>query len=167
MRLLKRMAAVGAVAMIALPLAACAKNGAAASGGGGLVVGSKSVSSLGSVLVSPKGLTLYHMTPESASKIVCTGQCTSIWPPLLVPSGESGASAGSGVSGSFGTIQRPGGGVQVTFDGMPLYTYSGDSSPGQANGQGIQGIWFAVSASGGSAGGSSSGGKGGYGSGGY
>ena len=75
--------------------------------------------------------------------------------------------SGSGVSGSFGTVQRPGGEMQVTFDGMPLYTYSGDSSPGQANGQGIQGIWFAVSASGGSAGGSSSGGKGGYGTGGY
>ena len=153
MRFLKRMAAIGAVATIALPLAACAKSGAAASGGE-LVIGSKSVSSLGSVLVSPKGLTLYHMTPESASKIVCTGQCTSIWPPLLVPSGDSGASGGSGVSGSFGTVQRPGGEMQVTFDGMPLYTYSGDTGPRQGNGQGIGGVWFAVTTTGQSASGS-------------
>ena len=48
--------------------------------------------------------------------------------------------------GSFGTIKRPEGTLQVSFDGMPLYTFAGDSRPGQANGQGIGGVWFAVKA---------------------
>jgi hypothetical protein len=54
------------------------------------------------------------------------------------------AVAGSGVTGKLGFVIRPGGGIQVTYDGLPLYTYSSDSTPGQANGQGIQGVWFAV-----------------------
>ena len=63
---------------------------------------------------------------------------------------------------------RPDGTTQLTINGMPLYTYSGDSASGQASGQGIQGVWFAVSASGSStsaagSGGSSGGGGGGYG----
>jgi len=53
-----------------------------------------------------------------------------------------------GVSGTFGTIERPEGTTQLTFDGMPLYAYSGDTAPGQANGEGVQGVWFAVTASG-------------------
>ena len=69
-----------------------------------------------------------------------------------------------GTSGTFGTIKRPDGTTQLTFDGMPLYTYSGDSAAGQANGQGVQGVWFAVTPSG-STSGNGSGSGGGYGSG--
>jgi predicted lipoprotein with Yx(FWY)xxD motif len=92
-----------------------------------------------------------------------------VWPPFLLPSGESGASGGSGVSGSFGTVNRPDGRTQITFDGMPLYTYVGDKAPGQATGQNIGGF-LAVSVTGSGAGGSSgspTSGRGGYGGGGY
>jgi predicted lipoprotein with Yx(FWY)xxD motif len=46
--------------------------------------------------------------------------------------------------GSFGLLKRPDGTLQVTYNGMPVYRYAGDSGPGQSNGQGIGGVWFAV-----------------------
>jgi predicted lipoprotein with Yx(FWY)xxD motif len=157
-----------AAAAAAIALAACGKSAGANAGSGGLVVQARSVTGVGPVLVSTSGLTLYHLPSESASNITCTGQCASVWPPFLLPSGDSGASAGSGVSGSFGTVKRPEGGTQVTFNGMPLYTYVGDTAPGQANGQNVGGF-VAVSATGGGAGssGSPTSGRGGYGGGGY
>ena len=88
------------------------------------------------MVVSSKNVTLYHNTQENSGQIVCTGQCASAWPPLLLPSGVS-APTGNGLSGKLGTITRPDGNVQVTFNGFPLYTYSGDSGPGQSNGQRI------------------------------
>jgi predicted lipoprotein with Yx(FWY)xxD motif len=157
------------LALAAVVLAGCAKSGAAASGGANpLVVQARSVSGVGTVLVSTPGLTLYHLAGESASKITCTGQCASVWPPFLLPASNSGASAGSGVSGSFGTVQRPDGGTQITFDGMPLYTYVGDTAPGQAKGQNLNGF-VGVSATGSGAGGTSASptSGGGYGGGGY
>jgi predicted lipoprotein with Yx(FWY)xxD motif len=97
---------------------------------------------LGPILVNAQGFTLYHLTTESAGHIVCTGTCATIWPPLLLPAGSP--TAGPGVTGTLGVVQRPDGRRQVTYNGWPLYTYSGDKSPGQTNGQGIRGIWFAV-----------------------
>ena len=93
-------------------------------------------------------MTLYYDDAESGGSIVCTGSCASIWPPLLLPSGVSAPKAGSGVDASkFGTIDRPDGGTQVTYAGMPLYLFTGDTA-GQATGQGFEGF-FAVTASGG------------------
>jgi predicted lipoprotein with Yx(FWY)xxD motif len=123
-------------------------------------VDSKNISGVGTVLVNAQGFTLYHLKPETSSNIQCTGSCVSTWPPVLLPAGTSAPTGGSGVTGKLGTATRPDGGTQVTYDGFPLYTYSGDTGPGQANGQGIQGVWFAVTASG-------SGGSGGAGGGGY
>jgi len=100
---------------------------------------------VGTILVNAQGFTLYHMKTETASSIQCTGACEGVWPPLLAAGGSP--KPGPGVTGTLGTTPRPGGAVQVTYGGQPLYTYSGDTSPGQANGQGIQGVWFAVTAS--------------------
>jgi len=72
----------------------------------------------------------------------CTGGCAQVWPPLLSPTGKVPASPG--VMGSFGLLKRPDGGLQVTYNGMPLYRYVGDSGPGQSHGQGIGNVWFAV-----------------------
>jgi len=99
--------------------------------------------SLGKVLTGPNGHTLYLLTTEKNGSIGCTGSCAQIWPPLLV-TGSAKPSAGSGAMGSVGTVSRPGGGTQVTYEGHPLYYYASDSASGQANGQGIEGIWFAV-----------------------
>lgn len=95
--------------------------------------------SLGTILVDATGFTLYHNTQDTATKSTCTGSCAAIWPPLLLP---SGVSAPSGVAG-LGTLHTSAG-TQITYHGMPLYTYSADSSAGQTSGNGISGIWFAA-----------------------
>ena len=153
---------VGIASAMLLILTACSKgatsNAGAGSGGGGgsespvpagpVKVSTTSIAGLGSVLVDSNGMTLYYDDQESGGAIVCTGSCASIWPPLLLPSGTSAPKAGSGVDASkFGTIDRPDGGTQVTYAGMPLYLFTGDTA-GQATGQGFE-DFFAVTASGG------------------
>lgn len=141
----------GALALgAALLLAACGGKAAAHSGSGGSSgnqVGTESLKGIGTALVDSRGFTLYHLTTEKNGQIQCTGSCAGVWPPLLVTSGGA-PTAAAGLTGTVATITRPDGGVQVTYNGMPLYTYSGDSGPHQANGQGVQGVWFAVTASG-------------------
>ncbi len=139
----------------ALLLAACAKSTTPSSGAtttspataGAVTIDTGSVSGVGTVLVDAKGFTLYHLKTETPGKIVCTGSCRGLWPPVLLPAGASSAMAGMGLN-SLGTITRPDGGTQVTYKNMPLYRYSGDSAAGQANGQGIENVWFAVTTSG-------------------
>jgi predicted lipoprotein with Yx(FWY)xxD motif len=162
-----RPAGVLSIAIVML-FSACAKSAAPSSGGGGsppsqggsMQISTSSVSGMGTVLVDAKGFTLYYLKTESSGKIMCTGSCASAWPPLLLPAGTTSATAGSGVSGKLGTIARPDGGTQVTYNGFPLYTFTGDQSPGQATGQGVSGfLAMTPSASSGAGGG---GGGGGY-----
>jgi predicted lipoprotein with Yx(FWY)xxD motif len=164
-----RMRWIGAAGVaMALLLAACAKSTGATSGGtspGKATVASAKVPAVGTVLVNAQGFTLYHLKTESSSNIQCTGSCATTWPPVLLPAGATAPTAANGLTGKLGTVARQGGGTQVTYNGFPLYTYSGDTGPGQANGQGIQNVWFAVTATG--SGGSGSGGSGGGGYGGY
>ena len=114
-----------------------------AAGGGTAQIGTRSIPGIGAVLVNSEGLTLYRLTTDTSTKTTCTGDCAQTWPPLLTTNGNAPSSPS--VSGQFGTLKRPDAGVQITFNGMPLYTYAGDSHPGQANGQGIGGVFFAVS----------------------
>jgi predicted lipoprotein with Yx(FWY)xxD motif len=125
--------AVGAVAVVA---AACGSSSgstttttaAAASGGSMVTVKTAKIGST-TVLTDSAGFTLYTYSLDKPGKIACTGTCETYWHPLLVPSGDSLAS----MSG-LGTETRPGGDVQVTYKGSPVYTYVGDSKPGQDNG---------------------------------
>ena len=120
---------------------------------GSVEVNTGTAPGVGTVLVDATGLTLYELDTESGGQIMCTGACRTAWPPLLLPAGVTTATPGTGVTGTLGTITRPDGGRQVTYDGRPLYLYSGDQSPGEANGQGLQGVWFAMTPSGPSGGG--------------
>ena len=120
---------------------------AASSGGGALTVSSGMASSVGNVLAGPNGHTLYMLTTEHNGMIKCTGPCTQIWPPLTVSAGETPKLA-SGLAGTIATVKRPGGTTQVTYNGHPLYSYSSDTAAGQANGQGVDGTWFAETTSG-------------------
>jgi predicted lipoprotein with Yx(FWY)xxD motif len=105
-------------------------------------------SKFGSILVSSSGLTLYHMTAEKRGAIKCTGACAKFWPPLLLGAGAK-PKAGTGVSGAkLGTIKRPDGRLQVTYNGLALYRYSLDRKAGEVKGEGVEGIWFAVNPSG-------------------
>lgn len=155
------------VSAAALVLSACAKSTNPSSGGssgptaqgGSVTIGTRSVPGEGTVLVDAKGFTLYDLASETGGTIKCTGSCASNWPPVLLPAGVMSATAGSGVSASkLGTIKRPDGGTQVTYNGMPLYLFVNDQSPGQANGQGVAGFHLVTPS-----GSSSSGGGGGYG----
>jgi predicted lipoprotein with Yx(FWY)xxD motif len=98
------------------------------------------------VVTNAKGFTLYWFAPDTPTKSVCSGACASYWPPVM-----GAQKAGPGVTGKLGTIKRADGSVQATYDGHPLYTYIGDSGPGQANGNNIDlngGLWYEVKASG-------------------
>jgi predicted lipoprotein with Yx(FWY)xxD motif len=125
--------------------AASTSTPAGSSGGGAEVVKSASNTSLGTtVLVDAQGMTLYRLSGEENGKFICTSAaCVSEWHPLVAPSaGVAGASIGS-----LGTVKRPEGSQQVTYKGLPLYTFAGDKAPGEANGQGIKdvGVWSAIS----------------------
>ena len=100
------------------------------------------------VLVDPRGMTLYHPTNEKVRKPSCVGGCARIWPPLVLPRGATLA-AGAGVSRlRLGTVRRADGRLQLTYAGLALYRYSGDHKPGDAKGQGVGKIWYAVGANG-------------------
>jgi len=87
------------------------------------------------------GMTLYYFVPDTATSSKCTGTCAGYWPPLLLPSGQPTA---SGLSGTLSAITDANG-RQVQYNGHFLYRYSGDDSPGQANGNGLNlsgGTWY-------------------------
>jgi len=105
-------------------------------------------SALGEILVSAGGRTLYHTSSEKRDRIECTGACAVKWPPLLI-SAHAKPIAGPGVTASrLGTVKRPDGRLQVTYAGLPLYLFSGDTKAREINGQGAGGIWHAVTPSG-------------------
>ncbi len=109
------------------------------------VVDAAVVGSYGKILVSSSGRTLYRYTPDGTGPPTCTGACATTWPPLTVPTGTAAVAAGPAVVATdLGTVARSGGALQVTYKKMPLYTYSGDTAAGQANGQGIGGIWYVI-----------------------
>jgi predicted lipoprotein with Yx(FWY)xxD motif len=94
------------------------------------------------VLTDASGRTLYSFAPDTSAKSVCNGSCATYWPPVSGP-----AKAGTGVTGTLGTITRADGSTQETYNGHPLYTYIGDSGPGQDHGNNLNlngGLWHVV-----------------------
>jgi predicted lipoprotein with Yx(FWY)xxD motif len=77
----------------------------------------------GPVLATPKKQALYYWTAENDYKIHCKGSCATLWPPLVVRSKAAVPTRVSGIKGAFGTIRRPDGRLQVTFNRRPVYTY--------------------------------------------
>jgi len=103
------------------------------------------VATLGKVVVSSTGRTLYHYTDESKGKVDCKGSCAKLWPPLVVGATAKPV-AGAGITASkLGVLERPDGKMQVTYGGYGLYLYAGDKKAGDANGQAIENAWFALS----------------------
>jgi len=138
-----------------LLLSACGSGGGSSYGGGGsssgqtpTSTGSVSVGTtdVGRVLVDPSKMTLYAFAKDSPGHSACAGSCAVYWPP--VPGADAPTSSTGSVSAKFDTIKRADGSSQLTVNGWPMYTYAGDSSPGQANGQGKNlsgGLWWVVS----------------------
>jgi predicted lipoprotein with Yx(FWY)xxD motif len=162
-------AAVGGITAVAFALAGCggssgghssaygASAPASASASGGASAGSESGratvalanSKLGRILVDSKGDTLYLWQADHGPASTCGGACASAWPPLLTTGKPI---AGAGLSASkLGTTKRSGGATEVTYNGHPLYTFAGDTSPGQTTGEGSLGFgaeWDVLSAAG-------------------
>ncbi|HEY2705977.1 MAG TPA: hypothetical protein VGL20_20025 [Candidatus Dormibacteraeota bacterium] len=170
---LARTTALGVTAAATLGLAACGGSsgygsaaGSSASSTSGqapaaagaanpaITVAAASVPGVGTVLVNGSGRTLYLLTSEKSGTLTCTDDngCTKVWPDTELPSGTIAPIAGSGIQASMlSTVKGPSGALYITYAGWPLYTFSGDSGPGQAHGQGIVsfgGTWQTLSPAG-------------------
>ncbi len=100
------------------------------------------------VLIDATGHSLYILTSEAGGKIKCVKACTHIWPPVMLPANVGLLSHSAGVKGSVFWVKR-GKFRQATFNGFPLYTFSGDTKPHEATGVGLKlgaGTWVLVNA---------------------
>jgi predicted lipoprotein with Yx(FWY)xxD motif len=90
----------------------------------------------GGMLVGPNQMTLYTFDKDAAGsgKSVCNGPCATNWPPLM-------AAEGASASGDYSVITRDDGKKQWAFKGKPLYFWAKDSKPGDATGEGFNGVW--------------------------
>ena len=130
------------LAVLALVLVGCGSSsdddGGGVAGGGKAPVASADKAKVGRVVVDAQGFTLYRFTAEAQGRPVCTGACAKTWPPATV-------TKRNGLPDHVATVDRPdGGGLQLTYDGHPLYRYAGDHSADDANGEGVRGQWYAV-----------------------
>ena len=97
----------------------------------------------GYVLATSTGRTIYWYSVDTkgSGKSTCTGTCLAAWPAVT---GAPVAAPGVQLAGKLGTITRPGGVVQATYNGYPLYTYAQDMAPGQTTGNGVTGAWHVI-----------------------
>ncbi|WP_197085084.1 hypothetical protein [Saccharothrix sp. ST-888] len=109
-----------------------------------------SANGLNPIVHDGAGFTIYRFDKDSAkpSKSTCDGACATTWPPVLVQPGSKIFVDGVPTS-KIGIVTRTDGTRQVTIGGWPVYRFSKDTAPGQTNGEGVGGTWFAVSPSGG------------------
>src|SRR5262249_901724 len=103
---------------------------------------------LGEILVSAGGRTLYPDSPERRGGVRCVGACAATWPPPVVPVRPTPPAGRRVTESPLGTVRRPDGRLQVTYRGLPLYLYSGDTRAGQVNGQDVGGNWHALTPAG-------------------
>jgi predicted lipoprotein with Yx(FWY)xxD motif len=146
-----------AVAALALTAAGCGSDSGGSAGSApaapapsatGDVLSAQSTS-LGAILVNGKGLTVYDFANDKNGASTCTAACAANWP--FVPAPAALPASLPGVTGKLGATTRSDGARQLTVAGRPVYTFVGDSAPGQTNGQGITlngGLWTVVSPAG-------------------
>jgi predicted lipoprotein with Yx(FWY)xxD motif len=123
-----------------VPVPAATAAPAAASAGSLVNLGQNSA--LGSFLVDSNGMTLYVFSNDTANTSNCSGTCSTNWPPLLT---NGAPVAGMGVNAALlGSLTRADGGIQVTYNGMPLYTFAGDKAAGDTKGQAVKNVWHVL-----------------------
>jgi predicted lipoprotein with Yx(FWY)xxD motif len=130
--------AVAALVLLGLAVAGASSTAPAAAGTG------LRTTTIGgtTVLTNAKGFTLYSFAPDTPASSKCYGSCAAYWPPVT-----GTTAAGRGLPGKVATITRTGGSHQLTYNGHPLYTYIGDTAPGQAKGNNLNlngGLWHEV-----------------------
>ena len=137
--------------LIALSAVACGStsSGSASSSGGttpvssGAIIKTTSATVNGqsvTILTNAQGMTLYYLKPDTATTSACTGACAGNWPPLVFTSSGSPGSANA-LPGTL-SVLADANGQQVEYNGHLLYMFSGDTAPGQTNGEGVKGVWF-------------------------
>jgi len=129
---LARVAASVALLTVGLTSAALASSG----------VGVTANPQVGNILVDERGMTLYRLTTDQPNVSTCYDSCARAWPPVLVDAIPLAQDAT--LSAGLGTAPRTDGTQQLTFQGAPLYSYIGDSQPGDITGQASDGVWFVV-----------------------
>lgn len=160
-RAMQTTATIAAAAAAALLVAACGSSSTSSSAAGGTApttgapasasapAGTSATlktegSSLGTVLTDSQGMTIYWFAADHGNTSACSGACAAAWPPVL---GTPVAASGVTLSGTLGTITRSDGTKQATYNGHPLYTFKADTSPGQVNGNKVNGfgaLWYAI-----------------------
>jgi predicted lipoprotein with Yx(FWY)xxD motif len=150
-----RPGSIGLLIIFSLIAAACSSSTAAEPPSstvpvtGGETVQITDIAEFGEILVTADGKTLYTNTVDTPGDLKCTNPaCTAFWPPYTV---NAQPVAGEGLQGSLGTITRPDGSLQVTYNDLPLYTFYQDREPGDTGGNGFTdfgGTWHVVPAAG-------------------
>jgi len=130
-----------ATLLAALFVAALSSAALASTGSGGTTANPQA----GNVLVDDHGMTLYRFTPDQPNTSLCYGGCAQDWPPVIVDAIP--ATQDPALGANLGIANRTDGSKQLTYLGAPLYYYVDDVQPGDLNGQGIGGVWFAITAS--------------------
>jgi predicted lipoprotein with Yx(FWY)xxD motif len=134
--------AAPASAPAASPAASAPAASAEAAGGGSVYeVKAATSAAAGAYMAGEDGKTLYIYTKDSPGKSVCDGGCATAWPPFILGPGET-VKAGTGVSGTFATIRRDDGSMQVTYNDVPVYYFAADQKAGDVTGQGVGGVWY-------------------------
>ncbi len=138
-----RIAAAAAAA--AIMLVACGSPAGQAGTGYGTAAPAANVKTdnnakFGKILVAANGMTLYVFDKDTANTSNCYDACATNWPPLTVTADP----VGDGINGKLATATRKDGAKQVTLDGKPLYFWKNDQKPGDATGDGVQGVWHVV-----------------------
>ena len=128
------------VATVAAPAASIPASSVAPAGSN--VVVKATTTPLGAILVDAGGRTLYGFTNDTEARSTCSGTCATAWPPVIV--NQDWTVAPGLDSGVFSTIKRDDGAEQLMAGKWPLYTFSGDASAGDLNGQGSGNVWFVV-----------------------
>ncbi|HEY7102971.1 MAG TPA: hypothetical protein VH573_15160 [Mycobacteriales bacterium] len=148
----RRVLALSAAA-VALAAVGCSSDSSGAAPGPVPTANGDTVSaqatSLGSILVDGRGRTVYEFANDTGSTSTCTGSCASVW--LAVPAPATPPASEPGVTGKLGSTTRSDGARQLTVAGHPVYTFTGDSAPGQTNGQNVVlngGLWTVASPAG-------------------
>jgi predicted lipoprotein with Yx(FWY)xxD motif len=153
---MRRRLAIGAVpaALAGIAVIAAGCGGSPTGGGYGSAPAARATvvatrhTPLGTILVDGQGRTVYLFEKDKGASSSCTGACASVWPPLSSAKGI----AGQGLSAAkLGSIKRSDGKTEATYGGHPLYTYAGDTKPGETRGQGLDQFgaeWYVLNAAG-------------------
>ena len=123
----------------------------AAGAGKSVTISTRKVAKLGTILVNAKGMTLYMFVPDKQQRVTCVKSCAIAWPPVKTVAGQKLVALNGVKRSLLASDVNPAGGRVVTYARWPLYTYVGDTKPGQATGQALDangGLWYVLAPSG-------------------